>query len=300
MRDLESPDRVLIGGDSTPAGAQAVGILVDMYSRWVDRGRILTTNLWSSELSKLVANAFLAQRVSSINAVSLLCEKTGADVTEVARAIGMDSRIGGKFLQASVGFGGSCFQKDILNLVYLCEAFGLEEVGQYWEGVVKMNELRKTTFVVNIIESLFNTVDKKKIAILGFAFKKDTCDTRETPAVTVCEGLMKDGAVLHVYDPKVTKEQALIEFADHGLDRVLDLEKQFKFEAEVKEAVQGAHAVVVLTEWDAFRGYDYRGFFEIMEKPAFIFDGRNILNHKELFELGFEVHKIGSPPMKRF
>ena len=300
MRDLEFPDRVLIGGDQI-AGQTAVNVLVDIYAHWVDRSRIITTNVWSSELSKLVANAFLAQRVSSINAVSLLCEKTGADVTEVAKAIGTDSRIGGKFLQASVGFGGSCFQKDILNLVYLCEAFGLSEVGAYWEGVVKTNEFRKVTFVKNIIESLFNTVDSKKIAILGFAFKKDTSDTRETAAITVCEGLMRDGALLHVFDPKVTHEQALIEFSDHGIDQTtgLDLSRQFVFCSSAEEATRNAHAIVVLTEWDEFRDYDFGGFFQSMEKPAFVFDGRNLLDHRHLFDLGFEVHRIGSPPLRR-
>jgi UDPglucose 6-dehydrogenase len=217
-------------------------------------------------------------------------------VNEVARAIGTDSRIGGKFLQASVGFGGSCFQKDILNLVYLCEAFGLGEVGAYWEQVIKMNDLRKATFVKNIIECLFNTVDNKKIAILGFAFKKDTSDTRETPAIAICDGLLKDGAILHIYDPKVSKEQALIEFSDHALQ--IPDERQFVFSKSASEAVEKAHAIVVLTEWDEFKTLDFQSFYAKMEKPAFVFDGRNILNHKFLFGLGFEVHRIGSPPLQ--
>merc|ERR1712032_944130 len=192
MKDLSAPDRVLIGGPTCTDGVAAASVLVDIYANWVPREKILTTNLWSSELSKLVANAMLAQRVSSINSIARLCERTGADVGEVSRAIGTDSRIGPKFLQASIGFGGSCFQKDILNLVYICEQFGLHEVAKYWQMVVDMNEHQKTAFTSKIISSLFNTVTNKKIAVLGFAFKKDTGDVRETPAVTVCHMLMED------------------------------------------------------------------------------------------------------------
>merc|ERR1739838_311546 len=217
MKDLANPDRVLIGGDTSADGIAAAGVLADIYSNWVPRERILTTNLWSSELSKLVANAMLAQRVSSMNSISQLCEKTGADVQEVSRAIGADSRIGSKFLGASVGFGGSCFQKDILNLVYICESEGLHEVAKYWQMVVDMNEHQKQTFAGNIISKLFNTVTCKKIAILGFAFKKDTGDVRETPAITVCDMLMQDGADLYVYDPKVDIEDAITEFKYHNI-----------------------------------------------------------------------------------
>merc|ERR1711920_151447 len=213
MTDLDNPDRVLIGGQVE----QAVQVLVDIYAHWVPRERILTTNLWSSELSKLVANAMLAQRVSSINSISRLCERTGADVSEVSRAIGTDTRIGKKFLNASIGFGGSCFQKDILNLVYICEQFGLPEVAHYWQQVVDMNEYQKSTFTKRIISALFNTVSNKKIAVFGFAFKKDTGDVRETPALTVCDMLMQDGALVHVYDPKVWREDALREFKDQGI-----------------------------------------------------------------------------------
>merc|ERR1739838_909260 len=217
MRDLEAPDRVLIGGPTSADGIAAAGVLADIYANWVPQERILTTNLWSSELSKLVANAMLAQRVSSMNSISQLCEKTGADVQEVSRAIGADSRIGSKFLGASVGFGGSCFQKDILNLVYICESEGLHEVAKYWQMVVDMNEHQKATFASKIISSLFNTVTQKKICILGFAFKKDTGDVRETPAITVCNMLMQDGASVHVYDPKVDIEDAITEFKYHNI-----------------------------------------------------------------------------------
>jgi len=268
----------------------AAGVLADIYANWVPRERILTTNLWSSELSKLVANAMLAQRVSSMNSISQLCEKTGADVSEVSRAIGADQRIGPKFLGASVGFGGSCFQKDILNLVYICESEGLHEVAKYWQMVVDMNEHQKESFTGKIITSLFNTVTNKKIAVLGFAFKKDTGDVRETPAITVCNMLLQDGAVVHVYDPKVKKEDAMMEFKYHNMQ--VD-ENRLIFCKKPEEAVDGAHALVVLTEWDEFRTYPYHEFFARMMKPACLFDGRGILNHGALEDIGFEVHAIG-------
>jgi len=211
-------------------------------------------------------------------------------MSERRQAIGMDTRIGRKFLGASVGFGGSCFQKDILNLVYICESEGLHEVAQYWQGVVDMNEHRKTTFTSNIISRLFNTVTNKKIAVFGFAFKKDTGDVRETPAITVCDMLLNDGARVHVYDPKVSKEDALREFAYHNLQ--VDSDK-LVFESGPGAAADGAHAIVVLTEWDEFKGYNYQEFYNTMQKPAFIFDGRGILKHGDLEDIGFEVHTIG-------
>lgn len=290
MKDLDKPDRVLIGGPQTPSGLAAIEVLVSIYANWVDRSKILTTNLWSSELSKLVANAMLAQRVSSINSISRLCERTGADVGEVSRAIGADSRIGPKFLQASIGFGGSCFQKDILNLVYICEQFGLNEVAAYWQQVVDMNEYQKTTFTKKIIHCLFNTVSKKKIAIFGFAFKKDTGDVRETPALTVCNLLMQDGAVVHVYDPKVERQDAINEFKYHNTE-VND--EQFVFCKSADEAVDGAHAIVILTEWDLFRSLPYKEFYDKMMKPAFLFDGRNMVDPSAMETIGFEVHSIG-------
>jgi len=238
----------------------------------------------------LVANAMLAQRVSSMNSISQLCEKTGADVQEVSRAIGADSRIGAKFLGASVGFGGSCFQKDILNLVYICEAEGLTEVAKYWQSVVDMNDHQKRTFAGKIISSLFNTVTNKKIAVLGFAFKKDTGDVRETPAIDVCNMLLQDGAIVNVYDPKVKKEDALSEFKYHNMQ--VD-ESRLIFTKSAAEAVDGAHALVILTEWDEFKTLPYNEFYGAMMKPAFIFDGRSILNHGKLEEIGFEVHAIG-------
>merc|ERR1712003_554211 len=290
MSDLMNPDRVLIGGPQTPEGLEAIQILVDVYANWVKRDQILTTNLWSSELSKLVANAMLAQRVSSINSIARLCERTGANVHGVSRAIGTDSRIGKKFLNASIGFGGSCFQKDILNLVYLCEQFGLPEVAHYWQQVVDMNEHVKAHFTKKLIETLFNTVSNKKIAILGFAFKKDTGDVRETPALTVCHMLMQDGANLFVYDPKVSIEDAMAEFKYHNIDVP---ESQFHFVNSADEAVDQAHSIVILTEWDEFKKYDYASFYNKMMKPASLFDGRNMCNHDALEKIGFNVHAIG-------
>lgn len=293
MADLENPDRVLIGGVRTPEGDAAVETLASVYARWVPRDRIITTNLWSSELSKLVANAFLAQRISSINSISALCEATGADVDEVARAIGRDSRIGPKFLRASVGFGGSCFQKDILNLVYLCECFGLPEVAAYWQGVVRMNDWQKSRFTQRIVRELFNTVSDKKIAILGFAFKKDTNDTRESAAIAVCRDLLAEQARVAIYDPKVAAEDIYRDLGQKPVlpdgrpnDRVLVARDAY-------EALEGAHAVAVLTEWDAFRDLDFARVYEGMVKPAFVFDGRNLLDLPKLRALGFKTYAIG-------
>jgi UDPglucose 6-dehydrogenase len=286
--DLQAPDRVLIGGERTPGGEKAIQTLVDVYAHWVARDRIITTNLWSSELSKLVANAFLAQRISSINSISALCEATGADVDEVANAIGRDSRIGPKFLKASVGFGGSCFQKDILNLVYLCEHFGLPEVAQYWESVVKMNDWQKHRFAAKIVRSLFNTVADKKIAVLGFAFKKDTNDTRESAAIAVCRDLLAEQARVIVYDPKVPADEIKHDILGKGKE-----DPRLTIVTSAEEAVKGAHALAIVTEWDEFKKLDYAKIFAAMEKPAFVFDGRNILDLARLKEIGFRVSGIG-------
>lgn len=285
--DLENPDRVLIGGEDSPEGEKAIEKLVSVYARWVPRERILTTNVWSSELSKLTANAFLAQRISSINAISALCEATGADVDQVARAIGTDSRIGPKFLRSSVGFGGSCFQKDILNLVYLCEHFGLPEVAKYWEQVVIMNDHQKSRFVDRIVKTLFNTVSGKKIALLGFAFKKDTNDTRESPAIYVARDLLEEQANLSVHDYKVPEDMMRADIGEAANAGNLTVC------SDPYEAVQDAHAVAILTEWDAYKDLDYEKVFSLMLKPAFIFDGRNILDLKKLRAIGFEAHGIG-------
>jgi len=288
VADLLAPDRVLIGGERTPGGQAAIAALAGVYARWVPRERILTTNLWSSELSKLVANAFLAQRISSINSISALCEATGADVDEVAGAIGRDSRIGPKFLKASVGFGGSCFQKDILSLVYLCEHFNLPEVAAYWEGVVRMNDYQKHRFGAKIIRALYNSAADKHVGILGFAFKKDTNDTRESPAIAVCRELLAEQARVTVYDPKVPAEQIRREILGAGPD-----EPRLVVAGTPYEAAQGAHALAVVTEWDEFKTLDFARIYAAMAKPASVFDGRNILDLGKLAALGFRAYGIG-------
>jgi len=296
--DLLNPARVLIGGDQTPEGLAAIETLVGVYAEWVPRQQIITTNLWSSELSKLVANAYLAQRISSINSISALCETTDADVDEIARSIGADPRVGPKFLKASVGFGGSCFQKDILNLVYICESFGLQECADYWHQVVIMNEYQKRRFSRRMVSSMFNTITGKKIAIFGFAFKKDTGDVRESPAAYVMRDLIDERAVLTVYDPQVKREEMFVEF-DYTLglsEKTLPgLDKMITTCSSPLDAVAGAHAIAVLTEWDEFKDYDYQKIYDGMAKPAFVFDGRNILDHDKLRNIGFEVYAMGKP-----
>lgn len=298
MTDLFNPDRVLIGGQQNEAGLKAAEFLVNVYANWVPRDQILTTNLWSSELSKLVANAFLAQRVSSINSISALCEATGADVSEISRAVGMDARIGKKFLQSSVGFGGSCFQKDILNLVYLCESYGLDECAAYWNQVILMNDYQKKRFTEKVVSKMFNTVTGKKIAILGFAFKKDTGDVRETPAMFVVRDLIQEQAKIHIYDPEVKREDMWLEmdYTCHiNHSNTPNLDDAVTTSPDAYSACEGAHAICVTTEWDCFKTLDYEKIFQTMSKPAFIFDGRNILDHAALREIGFEVHAIGKP-----
>ncbi|MBG6187914.1 UDP-glucose 6-dehydrogenase [Flavobacterium sp. CAN_S2] len=294
VSDLLHPDRILIGGDTTAEGKKAIQALVAVYSNWVPAEKILTTNVWSSELSKLTANAFLAQRISSINAMSELCEKTGADVNEVAKAIGMDSRIGSKFLKASVGFGGSCFQKDILNLVYIAKSYGLHEVADYWEQVIIMNDHQKRRFSSRIVQTLYNTVSGKKITFLGWAFKKDTNDTRESAAIYVADDLINEHANIAVYDPKVSNKKIMEDLnyletrnAEQNASCVTSFSDPY-------EACQNAHAIAILTEWDEFTQYDWQKIYDSMQKPAFIFDGRNVLNAAELRSIGFVYQAIGS------
>lgn len=293
IEDLIHADRVLIGGDQDEAGLAAIEALVQVYNAWIPRERIITTNIWSSELSKLTANAFLAQRISSINAISALCEATGADVEEVAHAIGTDSRIGPKFLKSSVGFGGSCFQKDILNLVYLCEFFGLHEVARYWEQVVTMNDYQKSRFGSKIISTLFNTVSGKKIAFLGWAFKKDTNDTRESASIYVADQLLNDEASISVYDPQVPESQMYADLEELET-RPMEVNKaRLTMHEDAYEACKDAHAIAVMTEWDEFKTLDWQLIYDNMKKPAFLFDGRLIIDRKKLTEIGFEVYTIG-------
>jgi UDPglucose 6-dehydrogenase len=291
--DLLAPDRVLIGGDPSEEGQEAIQALVDIYAQWIPAERILTTNVWSSELSKLVANAFLAQRISSINAISELCEKTEADITEVSRAIGTDSRIGPKFLKASVGFGGSCFQKDILNLVYISRSFGLPEVADYWEQVIIMNDHQKRRFALNIVRNLYNTVSDKKITFLGWAFKKDTNDTRESAAIYVADELLNEQARIRVYDPKVEEKQIQGDINYLGTRKPEENAKGLAVFTDPYEACKDAHAIAILTEWDEFKDYDWQRIFDNMLKPARIFDGRNLLDSEKLTRIGFKVQSIG-------
>jgi UDPglucose 6-dehydrogenase len=291
VKDMENPDRVLIGSRETERGIKARKELVEIYANWVPAEKIIESNVWSSELSKLTANAFLAQRVSSINSLSALCEVTEADIDEVAYAVGTDSRIGNKFLKASVGFGGSCFKKDILNLVYICQNYGLKEVADYWESVVRLNEWQEKRFVLNMLSNMFNTVAGKKIAVLGFAFKSNTGDTRESPAIYITKGLLDEHALVNISDPKAL---------DNARQDLKDIKEGVEFIEDPYKAAEGTHAIALLTEWDLYRRLDYKRIFNSMTKPAFIFDGRNILNHRELFEIGFNVFAIGKAPLKHF
>lgn len=299
IEDLFKSDRVLIGGRTTPKGEDAVQSLVDIYANWIPREKIVTTNVWSSELSKLVSNAFLAQRISSINSISALCEATGADVEEVATAVGKDSRIGPKFLKASVGFGGSCFQKDILNLVYLCQQYGLDEVADYWQGVISINNYQKNRFATRIQKALFNTVNGKTIAFWGWAFKKDTNDTRESAAIYVADLLLSEGAKIVVYDPKVTLErmhmdlQTLWEFRGESQVEIQDKLLKLTTAPSAQAACNKAHALAVITEWDSFTTQDFNEIYTQMEKPAFVFDGRKILDYNQLQSIGFTAYEIG-------
>ncbi len=284
IEDLNNPDRVLIGAMESESGQKALQRIIDIYTNWVPKDKIKTTNVWSSELSKLVANAMLAQRVSSMNSISALCEKTGANIIDVSDAVGLDTRIGAKFLKAGVGFGGSCFKKDILNLAYLCDYYGLPEVARYWEQVVDMNDYQERRFVERIKNAMFNTLASKKIAIFGFAFKAETGDTRESPAYYISKMLLEEHANLAISDPEA------LENAKKDLENIED---QIDFMKCPYGAAKNAHAILILTDWKQFKKYDYKKLYDLMEKPAFIFDGRNILNHKELFDIGFNVYPLG-------
>jgi len=289
IHDLVNPDRVLIGGEEDENGNNAAKTVAELYAHWVPRERILLTSVWSSELSKLVANAMLAQRISSVNSISALCERTEADITEVSRAIGMDTRIGTKFLQASVGFGGSCFRKDILHLTYLCEYYRLPEVADYWASVVRINEWQTDRFFQNILHELFNTLAGKTITMLGFAFKQNTGDTRDSPAIPLCEKLVGENARVRIHDPKAL-ENARIELKN--------LKGDVSFVEDVYEAADGAHALTLVTQWDEYRELDFEKIHKIMAEPAFIFDGRNHLDHDKLYKIGFNVFPLGKSPLK--
>jgi UDPglucose 6-dehydrogenase len=291
LKDLENPDRILIGSHNTATGIKARDVLVGIYSNWVPANRIITTNVWSSELSKLISNAFLAQRISSINSISALCEKTEADIKEISYVVGMDGRIGSKFLEAGVGFGGSCFKKDILNLVYLCRSYGLDEAADYWEGILKINDYQKDRFVKNMLNAMFNTLANKRICLLGFAFKANTGDVRESPAIYIAKKLLNEKAKLVITDPKALKN-AKMEFSN--------INEDIEYIEDPHEAASGCDAIAVMTEWNIYKELDYERIYRAMTKPAFIFDGRNILDHKKLFNIGFNVYPLGKPSLTTF
>ena len=305
IRDLQAPDRVLIGGPDDAAGRQAVGELVDIYAgeggAWVPRERILTTNVWSAELTKLAANAMLAQRVSSVNALSQLCEATGADIAEVARVMGADTRIGSKFLKAGPGFGGSCFKKDVLNLVYLCESFGLADAAAYWNQVIAMNDSQQRRIVERLFAALFNTIANKKIAIFGFAFKADTGDTRETPSGAVVRMLHEEHAHLAITDPKAlpNARKDLADIADGGeCPASTDKSRPMRtgtvdFTEDPYEAAKDADAVLVMTDWKLYPALDWAKVYALMRKPALVFDTRNCLDTAALRAIGFKTLNIG-------
>jgi len=291
INDLENPDRVLIGSQQTESGIKAGNELVEIYTNWVNKNRIITSDIWSSELSKLVSNAFLAQRISSINSISALCEKTDADITNVTKAVGFDSRIGMKFLNASIGFGGSCFKKDILNLVYLCRHYGLNEVADYWDSVVKINNFQKERFVINMLTTMFNTLVNKKICLLGFAFKANTGDTRESPAIYIAKRLIEEKAELVITDPKALKRARI---------DLQNIDANVKYVEDPYEAASGSYAIAIMTEWDIYKDLNYEKIYNSMIKPAFFFDGRNIVDHQKLFEIGFNVFPTGKPALTHF
>jgi UDPglucose 6-dehydrogenase len=301
IRDLLAPDRVLIGGDETVDGSLAIKKLSWIYEHWVPKERILTTNTWSSELSKLVANAFLAQRISSINTISAICEATGASVSEVAKAVGLDSRIGSRFLNASIGFGGSCFQKDVYNLIYLAESLKLEPVAQYWLQVIKINDWQRERFAQMIVQNLFGSVSGKKIAIYGFAFKKDTGDTRESSSIYVCRYLLAEGASLHIYDPKVSSQRIFLDLSEQTGKTETELRNHVLIANNAYDAAKDSHALVICTEWDEFKQLDYQLIYSTMKKPSFLFDGRLLLDHDQLISIGFNVFCIGKkPPINQY
>ncbi|PIK51834.1 putative UDP-glucose 6-dehydrogenase isoform X2, partial [Apostichopus japonicus] len=315
VEDLLHPDRVLIGGEETSTGRAAMEKLAWIYQHWIPKDNIILTNTWSSELSKLAANAFLAQRISSINSISAVCEATGADVAEVSHAIGTDTRIGSQFLKASLGFGGSCFQKDVLNLVYLCEALNLPEIAAYWQQVIDMNDFQKRRFASKIVNCLFNTSQTKilqswvlpsrKILVTQdchpshimfdlIASPVDHCCCRESSSIYICKYLMEEGAKLKIFDPKVEKEQILMELNHPNIcNDPSRVEKLVTIHKDPYDALKGTHAFVVCTEWDEFKSYDYSKIYNSMLKPAFAFDGRRILDWKNLQQLGFQVEVIG-------
>ena len=297
IKDLEFPDRVLIGGSNQ----DSIDALSEIYKTWVPENKILHTNIWSSELAKLTANAFLAQRISSINSISALCEETGADVREVSRAIGSDQRIGSRFLDSGPGFGGSCFKKDILNLVYLSEHFGLPEVASFWESVVTLNTWHQHRISKLITKKLYGTLSGKKIAILGFAFKSDTNDTRESAAIQICKDLIEEGSALYIHDPKVNHQQISRDLnvketksdSQYKLSSNSEIEGSWQSVQDLDEAFKNADAIVILTEWKEYSNLNWEKISQIMRQPSWIFDSRSITNPQKIINSGLNLWRIG-------
>ena len=287
IKDLNEPDRILIGGEDK----HSIDKLARIYAHWVPENKIIRTNLWSSELSKLSANAFLAQRISSINSISALCESTGADINEVSNAIGLDSRIGNKFLKSGPGFGGSCFKKDILNLVYLCNFYGLVEVADYWNSVLNINDWNQTRISKIIVQKLFGTVSGKKIAILGFAFKANTNDTRESSAIKICKNLIDEGANLSIYDPQVKETQIEIDLNIKSQKQVTI--SSWRIAHSIDEAANNSDAIVFLTEWEEFKNINWEKISKKMRAPSWLIDTRNIVNHEYAIKNGLKVWRLG-------
>jgi UDPglucose 6-dehydrogenase len=314
IQNLSHPDRVLIGSSNTPQGLAAAQALAHIYSSWVDADRIITINLFSSELSKLAANALLAQRISSVNALSAMCEAVGADIDEVSYAVGLDKRIGSRMLKASVGFGGSCFRKDVLSLAYIAESLNLFEVAEYWRSVISINEYQKDRFTRRIVRCLYNSLSNKTIAILGFAYKKDTGDTRESAAISVINNLLAEGANIRVYDPQVKESQIRQDIAGSN-SHPQSIKDRLTVWSSTYDACTGADAVVILTEWDEFsnkpgrpNGYlignssdtgvghneiSWKRVSQVMRRPMYVFDGRNVVDPVPLEALGFRVECVG-------
>ena len=289
INDLENPDRVLIGGEDN----DAIKSLSSIYERWIPANKILFTNVWSSELSKLTANAFLAQRLSSINAISALCESTGAEIKEVSNAIGADKRIGEKFLDAGPGFGGSCFQKDILNLVYLCRYYGLEKISSYWEQVLIVNNWQKERIASLIVEKLFGTVTNKKIALFGFSFKANTNDTRESPSISIAKDLLANGANLMIHDPQVLPSQIEKELCMQESKIFSDIEGGWRFNRDLNECVKDSDAIIFLTAWDEYKELNFKKFSQLMRKPSWVFDTRKIISKNSLKGTGIKFWQVG-------
>jgi UDPglucose 6-dehydrogenase len=287
IADLENPHRVLIGCNPSDTSKYAMDEIIDIYNHWVSPDKIIPTDRWSSELSKLSSNAFLAQRVSSINVMSMVCEEIGGNILDISKILGMDQRIGKYFLNSSVGFGGSCFKKDILDLVYLCDYYNLHEVSMYWWAVIEINELQKKRFSKNILHTLYDSIKNKHIAIFGFSFKKNSSDTRETPSISICNYLINEGAILHIYDPKVPRRKIYEELnIDESNSHVIVVSDCYK-------ACEKVEAIALLTGWDIFKSLDYERIFKSMDHPSYIFDGCNVLDKKILEEYGFRVYVLG-------